>query len=236
MIDIHNHMIYGVDDGSKSIEESIDILRDLSNNGITDIILTPHFIPDTKYVSPKLNNIVKYKKLKQELDSNNININLYIGNEIYIDKNIYNYIMNNQMCSLNNTNYILVELPMSGEYADYQDIFNNLISLGFTIILAHPERYISVQGNFNIIYELEEIGVLFQCNIGSIVGEYGNDAKKVIKRLLKEKKVSFIGTDIHRKKSDYSYIEKAINKFKKYLSDEEINDILVNNASKIIRG
>ncbi|MBQ3475388.1 MAG: hypothetical protein IJH20_04395 [Bacilli bacterium] len=235
MIDIHNHMIYGVDDGSKSIEESIDILRDLYNNGVSDVILTPHFIPETKYVSPKLNNIVKFKKIKEELKSNNININLYLGNEIYIDKNIYNYIKTNQMCSLNNTEYILVELPMSGEYEDYQDIFYNLIDIGFTVILAHPERYRSVQGDFNKIYELKDQGILFQCNIGSLVGEYGNEAKKVIKRLLKEHLVSFIGTDIHKKKNDYSYINKSINKMKKYISDDELQDILVNNARKIIK-
>ena len=234
MIDIHNHMIYGVDDGSKSIEESIDILKDLSNNGITDIILTPHFIPETNYISPKLNNIVKFKKLKEEMNSNNININLYLGNEIYIDKNILNYIKNNSMCSLNNTEYVLIELPMNGLYPDYDDIFENLINYGFKIVLAHPERYKTFQKDFNNVYELEELGVLFQCNIGSIMGEYGNDAKKVIKRLLKEKKVSFIGTDIHNKKKDYSYINKAINKFRKYLTEEELEDILVNNAKRII--
>ena len=234
MIDIHNHMIYGVDDGSKTIEDSIEILRDLSKRGVTDVILTPHFIPETNYVSPKLNNIVRYKKIKEEIRSNNININLYLGNEIYIDKDIYNYIKTNQMCSLNNTEYILVELPISGLYNDYEDIFASLINNGFKVILAHPERYITFQKDFNKIYELEDLGVLFQCNLGSIMGEYGKDAKKTIKRLLKEKKVSFMGTDIH-KKMDYStYIDKAINKLQKYLTEEELEDILVNNAKRII--
>ena len=234
MIDIHNHMIYGVDDGSKSIETSLDILKKLSLNGITDVILTPHYIVESNYSSPKINNIVKFKKLKEEVKSNNININLYLGNEIYIDKNILKYLKDNIMCSLNNTEYILVELPMSGVYSDYQDILYNLISCGCKVILAHPERYATFQKNFSLVYELEEMGVLFQCNLGSIIGEYGKEAKNTIKRLLKEKKVSFMGTDIHKDMKDYKDIEKAINKLKKYLTDQELDDILNNNPKKII--
>ena len=236
MIDIHNHMIYGVDDGSKTIEESIDIIRDLYNNGVSDIILTPHFIPETNYISPKITNIIKLKQLKKELNSNNININLYLGNEIYIDRNILDYVKKNLMCTLNNTEYLLIELPMSGIYTDYQEIFENLISNGCKVILAHPERYISFQKDFNLIYELKELGIEFQCNIGSLTGEYGNDAKKVIKRLLKEHLVSYIATDIHKKKKDYKYIAKAIDKMKKYYNEKELEDLLVNNAKKIIRG
>lgn len=234
MIDIHNHLINNVDDGSRSFEESIKVLSDLSSNGITDVILTPHFIPETKYVSSKIDNIKKMKELQNELKSNNIDINLYIGNEIYIDKNIVDYIKKNKMCSLNNTEYILVELPMSGIYPDYQDIFYSLIDIGFKVVLAHPERYTSFQNSFNRLYELRDLGVLFQCNIDSILGFYGKEAKKFMKRMLKEKLVSFIGTDIHNAKDDYSYIEKAKNKFKKYLSDSEIEDLLINNPKKII--
>lgn len=235
MIDIHSHLIYGVDDGSKDIESSINILSKLSNHGVTDIILTPHYITDTNYVSEKRDNILKYKELQREVKKQGININIYLGNEIYIDKNILKYIEENKMCSLNNTEYILVELPMSGIYPDYIDIFNNLINIGFKVILAHPERYTSFQKDNSLIDEIVSTGVMLQCNIGSIVGEYGKEAKKTMKYILKNKLVSFIGTDIHKDKIDYSYLDKSISKFKKYLTEEEINDILNKNAKKIIR-
>lgn len=235
MIDIHNHLIYGVDDGSRSIEDSIKVLDDLSKCGITDVILTPHYIPETKYVNSKIDNIKRMERLKKELKSNNININLYIGNEIYIDKNLIDYFKSNEMSTLNNTEYALIELPMSGNYPDYQDILSYLIEIGFKVVLAHPERYTSIQKNFDLLYELQDIGVLFQCNIDSILGYYGKEAKKVIKRMLKEKLISFIGTDIHNSKDDYSFIDKSISKFKKYLNSDEIEDILINNPMKIIK-
>lgn len=235
MIDIHSHLIYGVDDGSKTIEESLDILNNLSKNGVTDIIFTPHYITDTNYVSSKTNNIFKFYELKREIKKQGIDINIYLGNEIYIDPNILELIKQNEMCSLNNSEYILIELPMSGNYPDYQEIIKELMNIGFKVVLAHPERYTTFQKDFNKIKEMVDMGVLLQCNIDSILGYYGNDAKKTIKLILKDKLVTFIGTDIHSKKIDYSYLEKAKNKFKKYLTDEEIEDIFVNNAKKIIK-
>ena len=235
MIDIHSHLIYGVDDGSNNIDTSIDILSSLADVGITDIILTPHYIAETKYTSSKMNNIKKYNELKDELKKKEIDINIYLGNEIYIDENILDNIKNNEICSLNNTEYILVELPMSGIYDDYQDLFHSLMDIGFKIVLAHPERYVSFQNDYNKIDEMVNMGVLLQCNIDSILGAYGRSAKKTVKYILKNKYISFIGTDIHSKKNNYNYIEKAKNKFKRYLSDDEINNIFNINAKNIIK-
>ncbi len=234
MIDIHSHLIYGVDDGSKDIETSISILDSLSKNGITDIILTPHYITDTNYISPKTDNIFKLLELKREIKKQGININIYLGNEIYIDPNILDLIKNNKMCSLNNSAYILVELPMSGNYPDYQDILSDLLRIGFKVVLAHPERYATFQKDFNKVLEMVDMGVLLQCNIDSILGYYGKEAKKTMKLILKNKLVSFVGTDIHSIKNDYSYIDKAKNKFKKYLTEEEINKVFIENARNIL--
>ena len=235
MIDIHSHIIYGVDDGSTDLDTSLEILLNLAENGVTDVILTPHYIPDTNYVSNKFNNINKLKELRREVKMEGIDINLYLGNEIYIDPNITKLITSYQISSLNNSEYILVELPMNGIYPDYQEIFKDLINTGFKVILAHPERYKTFQEDYNNILEMVDMGVYLQCNIDSILGRYGNDAKKTMKFILKNKLVSFIGTDIHSIKDDYSYINKAKNKFKKYLSDEEIEDIFNNNAKDIIK-
>ena len=123
MIDIHSHLIYNVDDGVKELNEAVDILEEYSKIGITDIILTPHYIIDTKYTSNKIDNIEKLNNIKFELFKRNININVYLGNEVYIDDRILQYIKNNKMCTLNNSEYILIELPMSGNYVDYQEVF-----------------------------------------------------------------------------------------------------------------
>ena len=234
MIDIHNHLLFGIDDGAKTIDESIDILKDMEKVGYKSIILTPHYIKDSNYSIPASENYKRLKVLKEALKENNININLYLGNEIYIDENIYELLMNREVYSLNGTNFILIELPISGEYENYQEIIDFLIHKGCNVILAHPERYISFQKNFNKIYELEKMGVYFQSNIDSLIGRYGEEAEKTIKRLLKEKKISFLATDIHHKKHDYGVWKTAKEVALKYISEKEY-EILTNiNPSKLI--
>ena len=234
MIDIHSHLLFGIDDGSRSIEESIYIINKLSKIGYTDIILTPHFINGSSYMSLRENNLELLKKLKVGLIKYKVPVNLYLGNEIYIDSEIIDLLKKGIISSLNNSKYLLIELPMSGENEIYYDVFLDLINMGYKVILAHPERYISFQKDFNKVYELKELGVLFQCNVGSILGDYGSNAKKTIKRLLKEHLISFMGTDIHHNKKDYMFVENAKKKFRKYLTDKEIEDIFENNPRKYL--
>ena len=234
MIDIHNHLLYGIDDGSKTIEESIEVLKDMYKCGYTSIILTPHYIKDSKYNSNKENNLKRMKVLQDALDENNIKIKLYLGNEIFIDEDIYELLMREEISSLNDSNYLLIELPMTGEYDEYKEIFKDLIRKGYHVILAHPERYISFQKDFKKVYELEKIGVYFQSNLDSIIGGYGEMAEKVIKRLLKEKKIAFLATDIHHKKHDYSKWKRAKLVALKYISIEELEILTKNNPSQLL--
>ena len=233
MIDIHSHLLYGVDDGAKTIDESVDIIRNLYKNGITDIILTPHYIEYSSYNSNKKSNLEKLDSLKKKLKEEGINVNLYLGNEIYINNNILSLLKKGEISSLNDSKYLLIELPMSGKYDNYVEIFKELIENGYKVILAHPERYNTFKKDINLIYELKNIGVLMQWNIESILKTYGKDSYKTIKKLAKNKLINFIASDIHHKK-DYEYINKARNKFKKYYSDSEIDDLLSNNQKDIL--
>jgi protein-tyrosine phosphatase len=233
MIDIHSHLIFDVDDGSRSLEESINILSMMYEAGVTDMIITPHYIIDSKYMSSKEDNEDKLKQIKEELTKRNINMNLSLGNEIFIDNKIFEYLKDNKVSTLNNTKYILVELPMSGIYEGYQDILYSLVHKGYKVILAHPERYISFQKDFNKVYEVLELGVLLQSNYGSILGDYGLGSKRMIKRLMKEKLITYFSSDIHRLRSS-NFIDRAKSKMKKYYTDEEINDLTNNNMKELI--
>lgn len=234
MIDIHSHLLFGVDDGSRTLEESVHVIKKLYEVGYTDIILTPHYINDSTYVSTREENLDVLKRLKVGLIRNNVNVNLYLGNEIYIDSEIANLLKNNIISSLNDTKYLLIELPMSGENEIYYDVFLDLINMGYKVILAHPERYISFQKDFNKVYELKELGVLLQSNVESILGKYGRSAKKTIKRLLKENLITFMGTDIHHNKEEYTFVLKAKKKMGKYLTQKQINNIFENNAKVLL--
>ena len=141
---------------------------------------------------------------------------------------------NREIYSLNGTPYLLIELPMSGEYGGYLELFNYLNEQGCKVVLAHPERYLSFQKDYKKVDEVLSTGVLLQSNIESILGKYGSSAKKMIKRLLKEKKITFLATDIHHKKHDYNDFNKAKKMMLKYISESEYEMLVNINPSKLL--
>lgn len=232
MIDIHTHILYGIDDGVKTIEESIKVLKNLSDNGVTDVYLTPHYIENSSYNSNVKNNQTRFNNIKKELKKNNISLNIYLANEIYINDDILGLLKNNEVKTLNNKN-LLIELPMSGEYNNYMDVFLELKEAGYNVILAHPERYIYFQKHFDDLIDMHNRGILFQINMESILGKYGSKTKKTVKKLLKNKCIDYVGSDIHHDKSNYSFIEKSKKKMSKYLTQEELDNIFINNPKKL---
>ena len=234
MIDIHSHLIYGVDDGSRSLEESINIIKMMKEAGVTDMIITPHYINESKYVSNKKNNTKILSTLKKELKKENINMNLYLGNEIYIDRNIEELLNNKEVTTLDKSKYLLIELPMSGQFNGYQDLLHSLKCKGYKVILAHPERYLSFQRDFKKIKELYEMGIILQSNYGSILGDYGFGAKRCVKKLMKENMITFFSSDIHRIRRS-NFIERAKKTMRKYYNESEIDNLTTNNAYSIIK-
>ena len=234
MKDIHCHILNGIDDGSKTIEESIKILREACNNGITDIVLTPHYIKNSSY---SCNNKEKNKLLnilKEEASNNNIDINLYLGNEIMIDKDIIELIKKGEASTINDTKYVLIEFPMHSLNNNIEDILFLMIRNGYVPIIAHPERYSYVQKNIELVDNYIELGAVLQGNYQSLFGMYGKDAKKTLIKLLKDNKISLLASDIHHDSMDYR-IEKTKKKLKRVIKSEEIiNDLLINNFDKII--
>lgn len=235
MVDTHNHILFDVDDGCKNIEESIVLLEKMGKLGFNKIILTPHYIKETEYVSNNLEKEDKLIQLKNKLKENNINIELYLGNEIFITKDIVGLLKNDNISSINKSKYILIELPFENEIIGLSDILYELRYNKLMPIIAHPERYTYFQKNPNKIEELRQEGILFQVNFSSILGYYGRRAKKTIKYLLKNNYVDFFGTDIHRASNTYvlDNFKKIEKKIIRIIGIEEYQKIK-KNSEKII--
>lgn len=235
MIDIHSHILPGIDDGSRSMDESIEILKQAQICGVTDIVVTPHYIAGSKYV---INNNDKKKLLsllKKELKKKKIDINLYLGNEVYVENNMLELIEKREISTLHNTKYLLFELPLNYEFNGIEDVIFNLRCKHIIPIIAHPERYLFLKRNPKLIENLIDAGALFQSNIGSFLGTYGRDAKDTVMLFLKHNMISFISSDIHRRNNNfYEKINDLKVVLRKYISEEEINNLLGENARKIL--
>lgn len=233
MIDIHSHILPGIDDGARTMDESIDIVQELVSQGVTGIIATPHYITDTYYISNKTDNRVLLARLREALLDAGITANIWLGNEIFIDRNIIDLLRQNIVSTLGNTNYVLVEFSLNEEYPNYVDILGNLTEKGYKVILAHPERYSLTQQNYDALEELCNMGVLLQCNVGSFIGQYGKAAEKLAVRLAKENRIFAMGSDIHHARGD-KRILRATKKIRKYYDAAGLERVLVKNPSKML--
>lgn len=233
MIDIHSHLIPNVDDGAKSAEETIDLMKEAEKAGITDIILTPHYIVNS-YEQNAETLILLKDKLQQILNNEHININLYIGMEVYITDNLVDILKQNKILTLAGSKYLLMELPLNTSVQYLDMVIFKLIENNIIPIIAHPERYRLVQENPNKVQELIDSGCLIQSNIGSILGIYGKQAKKTIKYLLKNNLIHFLATDTHKKNTLYPLLGKAIKKVEKIAGKEKVTELTNVNAQKIL--
>ena len=235
MIDMHNHILYGIDDGCKTIEESIETIKNMKKIGFNSIVLTPHYIEDSLFKANNNLKLERLEKLKEELLKNNIDVNLFLGNEIFINESINELIINKEIRSINNTRYILIELPFNNQILNLDDYLYELKLKGYKIIIAHPERYTFTQEEPEIIYQLANQGVLMQSNYGSIIGQYGKKAQVIVEKMLENNLVHFLGSDVHRHNSIYTKIEPAIHKIKAIVGQSEFDKISHFNAMNVIR-
>ncbi|MGL5820927.1 MAG: tyrosine-protein phosphatase [Sarcina sp.] len=199
MIDLHTHIIPEIDDGSKSEEMTLEMLKLAEKSGTKQIVLTPHYFKG-KYMVPMEEVKLKLEYMKNLINQNNIDIELFCGQEVYFTLSILEDFKNGLIGTINDSKYMLIEFNLSRfdfEINDILDILYELKIKGIIPIIAHPERYRDFQKAPEKINDFIEMGCLFQLNAGSITGILGSDSKKLAKILLKNGIYSFIGSDAH---------------------------------------
>jgi len=193
-IDLHSHLVPGVDDGVKSIEESLDIISSLKSLGIKKIITTPH-ISQRYPNSPEIIHHA-FDQLKNKAAEKNIAIELEVAAEYMVDEGFRDIFESGQLLTFGN-NFVLIELSTYSPYPGFSDLLFELQSNGYNVVLAHPERYLFWQYDFGTIKKLKDRELYFQMNILSLTKIYSAEIHKMAVQLIKERMVDFIGSDIH---------------------------------------
>ena len=235
MVDIHTHILPNLDDGAKSIDESVAIVKKAYENGVTDLVVTPHFIFGSSYNANNKTKEKKYDMLLRRIEKLKLDINIYLGNEIFIDRDIVKFIKDGSAITINNSRYLFFELPMNNDYKHVEDIIFNIKTSGYIPVIAHPERYLIFKDNISLVERFLELGVLFQSNIGSFLGVYGDRVKDTAILLLKHNCIHFIASDTHREDNIfYDNISELKILLSKYIDGDKINDLLVKNPLRVI--
>ena len=230
MIDVHSHILPNIDDGSTSMQQSIKIIKQAINEGVDKIILTPHFILGSKYNVENQEKDQIFKILQKEVKKNDLNVKLYMGNEVFYEQNMYSLLEDKKINTLNNSRYLLLEVPRHNRVRGLEDTIFNLKHKKIIPILAHPERYVAYQKNPELLMKLKEHGLLFQCNVGSFFKEYGKEAQKLVNLLANHHMIDFLGSDVHHDGNRYE----NYNKLKKILEASYFEELTQKNPQKII--
>lgn len=233
MIDIHTHILPNIDDGSKSIEETFEIIKEAKKAGFDKIISTSHYM-DGYYEVSKPEREVWLNAINENLEKQDIGIKLYLGNEIYMSENIIEFLKEEKATTLNDTNYVLFEMPLNAQPLNLYDIVYEMQEHKILPILAHPERYSFVQKQPELIYELIQKGVLMQANYGSVIGQYGTKAQIIVKRFLENNMIHFFGSDVHRKNTIYPEIPKIIKELNDLVGTKKVEELTTVNPKMIL--
>lgn len=231
MIDFHSHIIHGIDDGARTLDMSLQMLKNADVQGVEYICATPHFITEEFEISREKYN-EKLARLVLSAKAENLSVKILSGLETYMHPNLPKLYKEKKIWGINDSEYLLVELPM-GQFPMYtEDIFYELMLLGAKPILAHPERNYKIMNNHELIINLIKQGVLMQTNVGSLLGDYGKDVKKTAEEFVKRNMIHILGSDGHNITSRKTRLKEGYEILKK--SNEEMYHWILQNETNII--
>ena len=232
-IDIHTHVLPGVDDGARDWDECLQMLIKSVESGVTDLVATPHCIPWEK--GAPVEDIIKLcqeaeSKLKKE---HGMTLNVYPGHEVYYVPGIVESLKSGQVLSLAGTRYVLVEFKPASPYQELFRAAREFCDAGYIPIYAHVERYRCLR-DMNKMQELKGMGVLFQMNVKTFQGGIFDKESRRAKRYLKKEKIDFLASDMHDVLEDSFLTSKNLQWIFKKLRIEYRKKLLHDNGQKIL--
>lgn len=207
MVDIHTHIIPGIDDGSRDMETSIIMAEMAEDCGVSTIIATPHCNQIGRfenYFSDKL--LARLDELRDEFSCEGINLDIGMGMEIYCTRDVPRLLKEKKLITLNNSRYVLVEFDFRTDAAGIEEMLYPILDAGYVPIVAHPERYYDLQDKPEIIEDWMDSGIGIQLNKGSIFGNFGRMESVFARFLLENDLVSCIASDAHGVESRTTYM------------------------------
>lgn len=233
-VDIHCHILPGVDDGSQTPEETKAMLQKAWDEGIQIMVATPHYHKqrgknDIELIKKQL---LLTRKLAKEVHPK---MQICLGMEIYYGEDVPELLKEGRVVSIRKSRYILVEFSPGDEFQYILNAVRKLQMSGHTVIIAHIERYNCLRKDISNVEYLREMGAYLQVNTGSITGSYGRSVKKFLREVLKAHLVQLVGTDAHGSERRTPKMQEAYKEVVKRCGEEYADQIFGQNAKKVLR-
>jgi len=194
-VDIHSHLLPGIDDGARTFEDTLRLTQALQSFGVAQLITTPHIIEHV-WENTQEQILTLKTTTVLELEKNNIGVPFKAAAEYLMDDQFVRLFQSHDLLTLKN-NYVLVEMSYINAPIQLYSILFDLQVAGYIPVLAHPERYLFYHNNFSEYVKLKRAGCLFQLNLLSVVGYYGPQITKIAEQLLAKGMYTYVGSDVH---------------------------------------
>lgn len=232
-VDIHTHVLPGIDDGARDWDETLQMLLKSVESGVTDLIATPHCVPWEKGVPvEEIIKLCQEAKTKLEMEYGK-SLHIYPGHEVYYVPGIVEAIKEGEVLSLAGTKYVLVEFKPASTYQELFRAARELRDAGYFPIYAHVERYECLR-DMKKMDELKDMGVLFQMNIKSLQAGIFDRCSRRAKKYLKKEKIDFLASDMHHGEEDCWWVTKKLQWIFKKLKLDYRKKLLHENGQKIV--
>ena len=232
-IDLHSHILPALDDGARDMKRTREMLQIAYEEGIREIIATPHFFASRKSASvEQIKETIA--RLQEEMEDWGFSIKLYPGNEIYYRSEVAELLENGEITTLADSRYVLVEYDPMTEYSYLRDGILKLDSFGYIPILAHTERYECLFDKKERLQRVRDHGGLIQVNASSFQGGVFDEMAKRAKYIMKNGLLDFVGTDAHSTGKRSPRIKETASYIYKKLGKKEADRILFKNPRAII--
>lgn len=234
MVDIHCHILPGLDDGARDIEESIKMAKMAVNDGITDVIATPH-THNGIYLNCFDTVLESATLLQAELEREKIPLNIHTGAEIHIHAELCANLQQKMLSTQGDTAYVLVELPSSSIPIFTDKVLSRLVKENFIPIIAHPERNLIIRNNPVLLIGWLRQGIIIQITAGSLLGSWGIKVKEFSRQLIKRGFVQVLASDGHNAAKRRVELDKAYRRLEKWFGFKTLLQ-LQSNALAILHG
>lgn len=233
-IDMHSHILPDVDDGSRDMEQTINMLKIAYEEGIRTIVATSHYYPG-RFEEPAVMLRERLQSVQESIADTLPDLKLLLGSEIYYSHQSINLLKKGIIPTIADTRYILVEFSPLAEYRYLKGGLQNLVLEGYAPILAHVERYENVVKNLDRVMELIDMGAYIQVNSMSITGEMGRTYQEITKKLLKNLCVHIVATDAHSINNRPPRMKKSYEIVCKKYGKVYANELFFDNQLKILK-
>lgn len=220
MIDLHNHLLPGIDDGASDLNESLELARLFVDQGVTIAACTPHIYPGV-YDNTGPDIMARVDALQKELQRAGIPLHLVAGADVHIAPDLVSKLRNGLVPSLHGSRYLLLEPPHHILPPRTDEIFFNLVSAGYVPILTHPERMSWIGRNYGMLAQLVNSGAWMQLTAGAVVGKFGREAQKWSERMLQQGLVHIVASDAHHPRSRPPCMREAFERLRELVGETE---------------